>query len=99
MSGQLHAPTALRQGESPRYRLYRRLGGRNEEIKILAPTETRTPISWSPASSQSPYRLRYPGSSHVTIVLQINEQLFAHPILFIRRYIRLELLATFLYRV
>jgi hypothetical protein len=47
MSGQLHAPTALLRGMSPRYPLYKRLGGpqsRSEqrgEEKILVPTGTK----------------------------------------------------------
>jgi hypothetical protein len=56
VSGQLHAPAALRREKSPRYTLDRRLGGthsrsgRDGEVKILDPTGTRTsnPRSSSP---------------------------------------------------
>jgi hypothetical protein len=58
VSGQLHAPAALPPGKSPRYPLYRRLGGpqsrsgQHEEEKILDPTGTRT--STSQSSSPQP---------------------------------------------
>jgi hypothetical protein len=58
------------RGKSPRYQLDRILGepqspsGRRGEEKILDPTGTRTPNPRS--SSQSLYRLRYPGSSVIT---------------------------------
>jgi hypothetical protein len=51
VSGQLHAPAALPPGRSPRYPLYRRLGGpqsrsgQHGEVKILDPTGTQTPTS------------------------------------------------------
>jgi hypothetical protein len=53
VSGQLHSPAALPPGKSPRYPLYKRLGGpqsrsgRNGEVKILDSTGTRTTTSQS----------------------------------------------------
>jgi hypothetical protein len=49
VSGQLHAPAALPLGKSPRYPLYRRLGGpqsrsgQHGEVKFFYPTGTRNP--------------------------------------------------------
>jgi hypothetical protein len=68
VSGQLHAPAALSRRKNPRYPLDRRLGepqsrsGLPGGEKILVPTGTRTPTLGRPASSQSLYRLSYPGS-------------------------------------
>jgi hypothetical protein len=59
VSGQLHAPAALPRGKSPPYPLDRRVGGPNDrsgrhgEVKILAPTGTRTsdPLVFQPVAS------------------------------------------------
>jgi hypothetical protein len=56
------------RGKSPLYPLDRRLGGPHGEVKILAPTGTRTPTLGRPASRQSLYRLRYPGSTCFTFL-------------------------------
>ena len=62
VGGQHHAPAALTQGKT-RYPLYRRLGRPPGPVWMdaenLAPTGIRSPDS--PASSESLYRLRYPG--------------------------------------
>jgi hypothetical protein len=70
VSGQLHATAALPPGKGPRYPFYRRLGGpqswsgRYGEVNIFYLIGTRTPAPpGRPASSQSLYRLSYPGSS------------------------------------
>jgi hypothetical protein len=53
VTGQLHAPADFAPGKDPRYPLDRRLSGpespsgRHGEVKILAPTGTRTPTPWS----------------------------------------------------
>jgi hypothetical protein len=68
MSGQLHVPAALPPGKEPPVRLDRRLdgpqsqSGRHGKVKILASPELELRPLGRPASSQSLYRLRYPGS-------------------------------------
>jgi hypothetical protein len=63
------------RGKSPQYPLDRRLGGpqsqsgRHGEMKILAPTRAQTPTPGHPARSQSLYRLRYPGSRRMVILV------------------------------
>jgi hypothetical protein len=61
VSGQIHAPAALPQGKSPRYPLYKRLGGPQSRSGRHGPGLEPRPLS-RPARSQSLYRLRYPGS-------------------------------------
>ena len=62
MGGQHHAPAALPPGKT-RYPLYRRLGGpqgRSGRVrKMSTPTGIQSPDR--PASSESLYRLSYPG--------------------------------------
>ena len=62
VGGHHHAPAVLPPGKT-RYPLYRRLGrpqGRSGRVrKISLPTEIRSPDR--PASSESLYRLSYPG--------------------------------------
>ena len=62
VGGQRHALAVLPPGKT-RYPLYRRLGGpqgRSGQVqKILPPTGIRSP--YSPARSESLYRLSYPG--------------------------------------
>jgi hypothetical protein len=79
VSGQLHAPAALPSGKSPRYPLYRRLGGphsrsgQHGEVNFLTlPGLEPRPLS-RPARSQSLYRLRYPGSHIALRREKINE--------------------------
>jgi hypothetical protein len=62
VGGQRHAPVALPPGKT-RYPLYRRLGGlqgRSGWVRKISPP-TRFRSADRPASSESLYRLSYPG--------------------------------------
>jgi hypothetical protein len=84
VSGQLHAPTALPRGKSPRYPLDRRLGGPQsglddlEKRKFLTPPGLELQSLSRPARSQSLYRLRYSGSGNRCIECWNETQAWLH---------------------
>jgi hypothetical protein len=65
------------RGESPRYPLYRRLGGpqsrsgRHGEVKILVPPGLELRLLRLPTRSQSLYRLSYPASTRNPVHLHL----------------------------